>query len=99
MREDNGIGFMTGFFTGAAVGAMAALLLAPKSGRELREELAEGSGRLRERAYGTARELRERGEHAVDATRRTVREAASEVKDVSRRLRRGEAREVKPNDG
>ena len=34
-------GFLSGFFWGAVVGGVAALLYAPKSGRELREDLSE----------------------------------------------------------
>ena len=45
MASDNGgANFLVGFFVGAAMGVMGALLLAPKSGRELREELADPAG-------------------------------------------------------
>lgn len=93
----NGSGFVVGFFMGGAMGAMAALLLAPKSGREIREELLErgeelrGRGeQLRDRAYGTARELRSRGEQAAEKTRQTAREAAEGVKQAARILKDGE---------
>lgn len=41
MRDDNGVGkgLLIGFLTGAAVGSIIALLFAPKSGRELREDI------------------------------------------------------------
>lgn len=40
-NEENGIGkgLLIGFLTGAAVGSILALLFAPKSGKELREEI------------------------------------------------------------
>jgi gas vesicle protein len=85
-----GAGFITGFFLGTAVGAMAALLLAPRSGRDMREELVEGSERLRERASSTAQELATRGAKATEQTRKTAREAAQGVKEAARILRRGE---------
>ncbi len=39
--EDNGIGkgLLVGFLTGAAVGSIIALLFAPKSGKELRQDI------------------------------------------------------------
>ena len=39
--EDNGMGkgLLVGFLTGAAVGSIIALLFAPKSGKELREDI------------------------------------------------------------
>lgn len=43
-------GFVIGAIIGGAIGAITALLLAPKSGRELRQELAEKSNEL----YGLA---------------------------------------------
>jgi gas vesicle protein len=40
-NEENGIGkgLLIGFLTGAAVGSIVALLFAPKSGKELREDI------------------------------------------------------------
>ena len=40
-NEENGMGkgLLIGFFTGAAVGSIIALLYAPKSGKELREDI------------------------------------------------------------
>ena len=42
----NGNGLLRGFLIGSAVGALAAILLAPKSGRELRWD-------IKEKGYGT----------------------------------------------
>jgi len=41
MAEDNGMGkgLIVGFLTGAAVGSIIALLFAPKSGKELRQDI------------------------------------------------------------
>ncbi|HKP72425.1 MAG TPA: YtxH domain-containing protein, partial [Pyrinomonadaceae bacterium] len=56
-KRDDGAGFgtqLTCFLLGGAVGALAALLFAPKSGRELRGDIADvtrqGVDRARERA-------------------------------------------------
>ncbi|TDE15580.1 YtxH domain-containing protein [Dyadobacter psychrotolerans] len=38
-EESDGAGFVTGLFLGAVIGAVAALLYAPKSGEETRQEI------------------------------------------------------------
>ena len=45
-----GSGFMMGLLCGAAVGAAVGLLLAPKAGSDLRQQLYETTGRLRRNA-------------------------------------------------
>jgi gas vesicle protein len=67
--ENGGANFLVGFFVGAAMGAMGALLLAPKSGRELRESLVDESKRLRDRAVEEGRRARERSEELVGDVR------------------------------
>ncbi len=53
-NESNyGRGFLAGALIGGAIGAITALVLAPKSGRELRRDLAERSSDL----YDKAQEL------------------------------------------
>src|SRR5574341_1118083 len=47
------------FLLGLAVGAAAALLLAPMSGRELRGEIRQRTGRLRDLAMEKAEEIEE----------------------------------------
>ena len=50
-RENGyGNGFLTGAIIGGAIGALAALILAPKSGKELRRDIADRSGELYDRA-------------------------------------------------
>jgi len=54
MANDNGSGdalaLLGAMFVGAVVGAAAALLLAPKSGEELRGDIGEAAHRAKERA-------------------------------------------------
>jgi gas vesicle protein len=57
MENNGGYGFVSGLFFGATLGAMAALLLAPKSGREVRADLYAGGERLKERASLRASDL------------------------------------------
>ncbi len=58
-RESNyGSAFLTGAIIGGAIGALAALVLAPKSGRELRRDIADRSTEL----YDKAQEFFQRDE-------------------------------------
>ena len=90
------------FVWGLLLGAAAALLYAPRSGRETRRELAESAERLRDRAETRAREVqrsvsetvedvRRQVEEGMDSARRAVesgREAArTSREDVERRVR------------
>ena len=50
--SDRGDGFFKGFVIGGIIGAVAGILLAPKSGRETREDLGEEAGEdLMEEVY------------------------------------------------
>ena len=75
--------FTVGLLCGAAIGAAVGLLLAPKSGAELRTSLAGSAGKLRktlndgyqqasgvvERVVEDGREAMKRGREAFDRTR------------------------------
>lgn len=71
-----GGGYLRGLVTGALVGAATALLLAPKRGEDIRQDLADSAGRLKEKAEDltghlsdTAHDLKERGSHLVENVR------------------------------
>ncbi len=83
--DDGDAGARIAYFAiGALLGAAAALLFAPKSGRELREDLADATRKGVDRARETGSQLTARaGEYYESATSRAgelasgVREAAS----------------------
>jgi gas vesicle protein len=83
--DDGDAGARIAYFAiGAVLGAAAALLFAPKSGRELREDLADATRKGVDRARETGTQLSTRaGEYYESATSRAgelasgVREAAS----------------------
>ena len=91
--ESSGSGFLMGIVCGAAVGAAVGLLLAPKAGSELRQQLYEQSGKLRRKAaegYNAAAETMSNvvddvTERATDAVRRgketyeNIRQSATEA--------------------
>ncbi|MBS4027814.1 MAG: YtxH domain-containing protein [Ignavibacteriales bacterium] len=49
-QDGMGKGLIVGFLVGGIAGAITALLLAPKSGRELREDIKQKSGELKDKA-------------------------------------------------
>ena len=79
---------LTCFAIGAAVGAVAALLFAPKSGRELREDIADATRKGVDRARETGAHLGERAGEYYDAARDRAGELAAGAKQAA--ARRGE---------
>lgn len=81
------------FLLGAAVGAVAGLLFAPRSGEETRREIEEGADRIRQDAERKLSDLRQEVEQAYDRVREEMEEglatARSEVE--GRRRQAGEA--------
>jgi gas vesicle protein len=81
----NGHEFLYGLMAGAAIGAAIGLLLAPKSGAELRHELGASAERFRQkadetyrRAAGAVDEMVSQGRRAVQVGREKFDEARSQ---------------------
>ncbi|HUK91356.1 MAG TPA: YtxH domain-containing protein [Blastocatellia bacterium] len=79
---------LTFLLIGAGIGATLALLFAPKSGRELRDDIADVTrkgvdvaGERVKKASGTASELYETGRTRVGALYETARERAAQSAD------------------
>ncbi len=70
--EHSGTVFVSGFFLGAAMGAMIALVLAPTSGKRLRRDLARESRKVAHRAAETAERIRDTGSDAFEQAREAV---------------------------
>jgi len=91
--SSGGYGFAMGLLVGALAGAGVALLFAPKPGAQLRGELSDRMGTLRDTAAKKAREVADRAgsqlndlsstagrvKNAVTSTARDVADAASDV--------------------
>ena len=105
MADDRGSSaatVMLAFLGGAAIGAVAALLLAPQTGRESREQLrgyarrAEDNLRdLASRAGDAVEAVVEEGKEFVDSKKAVLREAFDVGRETMRRERdrlRGEER-------
>lgn len=83
-NEGGGANFLVGLLVGAAMGAMGALLLAPKARKEIEDTLSEEGRKLREKAEGKLAEIREVSEDLVGKSREAYSETAQGVKKAAR---------------
>jgi gas vesicle protein len=72
MAENNGGSKLAFFLAGMGIGAILALLFAPKSGEETRDYIAQKAGEGREYMASKGRELRKQAEEAVDKAKDVV---------------------------
>ncbi|GED69713.1 hypothetical protein BRE01_34150 [Brevibacillus reuszeri] len=75
--ENNKSGLLTGILIGGAIGAAASLLLAPKSGSALREDLSNAIHSLSDKTRDLASTLKQRATNAAD----TISIQASELSE------------------
>lgn len=78
--------FLTGFFVGGLIGAAAAMLFAPQSGQETREQLAHKASELTEQATKAAEDARERAEKALTEAREKLNEATHDLQTRAKDL-------------
>jgi len=81
-------GKLTWFLTGAAIGAVVALLYAPNSGKETRKMLSKTGRRSKEAIEDTSRDIAEAGRDMFERGRKLVDDAA-DLFDRGRKLVRG----------
>jgi gas vesicle protein len=84
--SNGGYSFVAGFFLGSALGAAVALLIAPKSGRELRESFAEEGKKLKQTTSRNVSELREKSGELYGKAREAIHETAGGVKKAARTI-------------
>lgn len=75
MRRERIPGAILAFVVGAGVGAVVALLLAPKSGEELRGDIVDGVNESVNQVRSTGRDLKRRAQRAVDLAKDQVQDA------------------------
>jgi gas vesicle protein len=81
--DDSGLGTqLTCFAIGATVGAVVALLFAPKSGRELREDLADATRKGVDRARETGSQLSARAGEVYGTATTRAGELAATARDA-----------------
>lgn len=93
-RRSGGFGSLV---LGALLGAGAALLLAPRSGRETRDEIRAGAFRLRDRAEDAVRGVTDTVQETIGGVRGEVEgrvEAARDAFEAGRRAARQTRREM-----
>lgn len=74
-NDRRGLEFLTGVLLGTAIGATAALMLAPQSGQETREVIRERGLELKSRAEDVGAASRQRAEDLGDQARNRAAEA------------------------
>lgn len=84
-RRGSGLG---SFLFGAICGAVAGILLAPKSGEETQRELREGALKLRVDAENKLHDLREELSDVYERAREDVSERVDSAREEVRRRRR-----------
>jgi len=82
-----GLEFLAGLFLGGMVGVIAGLMLAPKSGEEMRSELAERGIGLRDELQKRAGDLQEKVPAFVDEQRSRVEDAIEKGKEAAAKKR------------
>ena len=76
---DNGSDFFKGFLFGGTIGAIIALLYAPKSGKETREDIRRRSAELLDEAEGVVGTVRERADHIIADARKEAEKLRDEA--------------------
>jgi gas vesicle protein len=80
--------FMIGALVGGMLGAAAALLLAPKAGKELRSDLNEQAGYLKDKSNEFSQIAREKSSGIVRTVTEQSNQVATKVKDLTSNLRK-----------
>jgi gas vesicle protein len=75
MTRENKVGTILSFALGAVAGAVTALLLAPKSGAELRGEIAEGVNDGVYQVRSSGKDLKHRAQKLVNSAKARVEDA------------------------
>jgi gas vesicle protein len=75
MRREQVPGTILTFVIGAGVGALVALLLAPKSGEELRGDIVDGVNDGVNQVRSTGKDLKRRAQKVVDMAKDQVQDA------------------------
>jgi gas vesicle protein len=80
--------FMIGALVGGMLGAAAALLLAPKPGKELRSDLNDQAVYLKDKSTEISQMAREKSSNIVKTVSEQSNQVATKVKDLTSNLRK-----------
>ena len=82
-REEGGGSFLMGLLAGTVLGAGLGMLFAPKAGSELRSQLVDQTGKLREKADQSYQQASEKVSQIVDRGREAYDKARSSVSSMA----------------
>ena len=74
--------FLAGFVVGGAIGAVAGILLAPKSGEETRKLLSDSAQDIARRADETAKQIQSKADDAVSDLQKKGEEIKEKFQDL-----------------
>ncbi len=74
--------FLAGFIVGGAIGAIAGILLAPKSGEETRQILADTAQDMAKRADETAKQIQVKADDVVSDLQKRGEEIKEKLQDL-----------------
>ena len=74
--------FLAGFIVGGAIGALAGVLLAPKSGEETRKILADKAQEMAKRADETAKQIQVKADDVVSDLQKRGDEIKEKLQDL-----------------
>lgn len=74
--------FLAGFLVGGAIGAVAGILLAPKSGEETRQMLAEGAKDMLDKADETVKQIQSKADDVVSDMQKKGEEIKEKLQDL-----------------
>ena len=81
-QERRGYGFVIGLLTGTCIGAGLAMVFAPRSGSDLRQQMADSAKNLGERASEQYQQVSTRVGEAVDALTRRGQDVRDDVAET-----------------
>ena len=74
--------FIAGFIVGGAIGAVAGILLAPKSGEETRKIIADNAKDMARRADETAKQIQSKADDALSELQKKGDEIKNKLQDL-----------------
>lgn len=74
--------FIAGFIVGGAIGAVAGILLAPKSGAETRENIANSAKEMLKKADETAKQIQSKTDDAIGELQKKGEEIKGKLQDL-----------------
>ena len=89
MTRDHKVGTILTFALGAGVGAAAALLLAPKTGEELRSEIVAGAAHGADHLRGASKDLKRKAQQVVAQAQNHVQDAMEAGQDAYSQAKKG----------